>query len=125
MKSVFSWLSAFNGALCAWCAKLNYLKPIFLGGQGTVTELVEENGVVVGVEYKEKRAKGAPRGSAKTHTVYAPLTLVCDGHFSRFRGQVSETDAVHASAFVGIVLGPYQSFALCCDVCMRLRDAIE
>jgi squalene monooxygenase len=35
----------------------------------------------------------------------APLTVVCDGHFSTFRKKLSpESDAVSPSTFVGIIL---------------------
>ncbi|XP_052882569.1 squalene monooxygenase SE2-like isoform X2 [Gossypium arboreum] len=45
--------------------------------QGTVTSLIEENGIVKGVHYKN--------GSGKLLTTYAPLTIVCDGCFSNLR----------------------------------------
>ncbi|MFQ6648808.1 hypothetical protein Gotur_021345, partial [Gossypium turneri] len=45
--------------------------------QGTVTSLLEENGIVKGVHYKDK--------SGQLLTAYAPLTIVCDGCFSNLR----------------------------------------
>ncbi|KAG4205881.1 hypothetical protein ERO13_A04G128124v2 [Gossypium hirsutum] len=45
--------------------------------QGTVTSLIEENGIVKGVHYKNE--------SGQVLTAYAPLTIVCDGCFSNLR----------------------------------------
>jgi 2-polyprenyl-6-methoxyphenol hydroxylase-like FAD-dependent oxidoreductase len=45
--------------------------------QGTVTTLLEENGTVKGVQYKNK--------SGEELKAYAPLTIVCDGCFSNLR----------------------------------------
>ena len=45
--------------------------------QGTVTSLLEENGVVRGVQYKST--------DGQLHKAYAPLTVVCDGCFSNLR----------------------------------------
>lgn len=45
--------------------------------QGTVTSLLEENGTIKGVLYKNK--------SGEESKAYAPLTVVCDGCFSNLR----------------------------------------
>lgn len=45
--------------------------------QGTVTSLVEENGIIKGVNYKTR--------SGQELTAKAPLTIVCDGCFSNLR----------------------------------------
>lgn len=45
--------------------------------QGTVTSLVEENGIIRGVRYKNK--------DGQELFTYAPLTIVCDGCFSNLR----------------------------------------
>lgn len=45
--------------------------------QGTVTSLVEENGVIKGVQYKTKQGQELQ--------AFAPLTIVCDGCFSNLR----------------------------------------
>ncbi|CAN1777466.1 Squalene monooxygenase SE1 [Linum perenne] len=45
--------------------------------QGTVTSLLEENGVINGVQYKTK--------DGQQLEAYAPLTVVCDGCFSNLR----------------------------------------
>ncbi|KAK8360497.1 hypothetical protein V6Z11_A04G170600 [Gossypium hirsutum] len=45
--------------------------------QGTVTSLLEENGIIKGVHYKDK--------SGQMLTASAPLTVVCDGCFSNLR----------------------------------------
>ena len=45
--------------------------------QGTVTSLLEENGTIKGVQYKNKVGQEL--------RAYAPLTIVCDGCFSNLR----------------------------------------
>jgi len=45
--------------------------------QGTVTTLLEENGIIKGVSYKVK--------TGVELKAYAPLTVVCDGCFSNLR----------------------------------------
>lgn len=50
--------------------------------QGTVTSLIEENGVVKGVHYKTK--------DGQEMTARAPLTIVCDGCFSNLRRSLCE-----------------------------------
>ena len=45
--------------------------------QGTVTSLVEENGIIKGVQYKTKDGQELKS--------FAPLTIVCDGCFSNLR----------------------------------------
>lgn len=45
--------------------------------QGTVTSLLEENGTIKGVNYKNK--------DGQEFASYAPLTIVCDGCFSNLR----------------------------------------
>ncbi|XP_046566747.1 squalene monooxygenase-like isoform X1 [Haliotis rubra] len=65
--------------------------------EGTATKLIDDQGFVVGVEYKKK-------GSDKIEEIYAPLTIVVDGCFSKFRKQlVTETVKVY-SHFVGTVM---------------------
>ncbi|XP_059437996.1 squalene epoxidase 3-like [Corylus avellana] len=64
--------------------------------QGTVTSLLEENGVVRGVQYKSK--------DGQLHKAYAPLTVVCDGCFSNLRRTLCNPKVDVPSCFVGLVL---------------------
>ncbi|KAE8010406.1 hypothetical protein FH972_006777 [Carpinus fangiana] len=64
--------------------------------QGTVTSLLEENGVVRGVQYKSK--------DGQLHKAYAPLTVVCDGCFSNLRRTLCNPKVEMPSCFVGLVL---------------------
>ncbi|XVF68152.1 hypothetical protein PTKIN_Ptkin10aG0181000 [Pterospermum kingtungense] len=64
--------------------------------QGTVTSLLEENGTVKGVHYKNK--------SGHELTAYAPLTIVCDGSFSTLRRSLCEPKVDIPSYFVGFIL---------------------
>ncbi|KAK6945905.1 Squalene epoxidase [Dillenia turbinata] len=64
--------------------------------QGTVTSLVEENGIVKGVQYKTK--------SGEELTAYAPLTIVCDGCSSNLRRSLCSSQVEVPSCFVGLVL---------------------
>ncbi|CAN1270085.1 Squalene monooxygenase SE1 [Linum perenne] len=54
--------------------------------QGTVTSLLEENGVVNGVQYKTK--------DGQQLEAYAPLTVVCDGCFSNLRRNLCTSKVV-------------------------------
>ncbi|TYI33979.1 hypothetical protein ES332_A04G171100v1 [Gossypium tomentosum] len=64
--------------------------------QGTVTFLLEENGIVKGVHYKDK--------SGQLLTAYAPLTIVCDGCFSNLRRSLCHSKVDIPSYFVGFIL---------------------
>ncbi|KAB2036092.1 hypothetical protein ES319_D04G199200v1 [Gossypium barbadense] len=64
--------------------------------QGTVTSLIEENGIVKGVHYKN--------GNGKLLTTYAPLTIVCDGCFSNLRRSLCYSKVDIPSYFVGLTL---------------------
>ncbi|CAO2830441.1 unnamed protein product [Amaranthus hypochondriacus] len=64
--------------------------------QGTVTSLLEENGIVKGVHYKTKNGEELK--------VYAPLTIVCDGCFSNLRRSLCSPKVDVPSHFVGLVL---------------------
>ncbi|XP_022935797.1 squalene monooxygenase-like isoform X1 [Cucurbita moschata] len=64
--------------------------------QGTVTSLLEKNGTIKGVQYKNK--------SGQETTAYAPLTIVCDGCFSNLRRTLCNPKVDVPSCFVGLVL---------------------
>ncbi|CAI0393534.1 unnamed protein product [Linum tenue] len=64
--------------------------------QGSVTSLLEENGTIKGVQYKNK--------DGEQQTAYAPLTIVCDGCFSNLRRSLCNPKVDVPSCFVGLVL---------------------
>ncbi|THU64794.1 hypothetical protein C4D60_Mb01t30210 [Musa balbisiana] len=64
--------------------------------QGTVTSLLEENGTIKGVLYKNK--------SGEELKAFAPLTIVCDGCFSNLRKSLCSPKVDIPSSFVGLVL---------------------
>ncbi|KAG1348134.1 squalene monooxygenase [Cocos nucifera] len=64
--------------------------------QGTVTALLEENGTVKGVLYKNKAGEEVQ--------AYAPLTIVCDGCFSNLRRTLCSPNVDIPSCFVGLIL---------------------
>ncbi|TYH78231.1 hypothetical protein ES332_D04G211000v1 [Gossypium tomentosum] len=64
--------------------------------QGTVTSLLEENGIIKGVHYKDK--------SSQMLTTYASLTVVCDGCFSNLRRSLCNPKVDVPSYFVGFIL---------------------
>ncbi|XP_073313326.1 squalene epoxidase 3-like isoform X2 [Primulina huaijiensis] len=64
--------------------------------QGTVTSLIEEEGVVKGVQYKNK--------IGREMTDYAPLTIVCDGCFSNLRRFLCTPKVENQSFFIGLIL---------------------
>ena len=60
--------------------------------QGTVTSLIEENGIVKGVQYKTKDGEEVK--------AYASLTVVCDGCFSNLRRSLCSPMVKFASQVV-------------------------
>ncbi|KAJ8769373.1 hypothetical protein K2173_002577 [Erythroxylum novogranatense] len=70
--------------------------PNVLLEQGTVTCLLEENGTVKGVQYKIK--------DGKEIRAYAPLTIVCDGCFSKMRQNLCNSKVDVPSCCVGLLL---------------------
>ncbi|KAM6349698.1 squalene monooxygenase [Podargus strigoides] len=65
--------------------------------EGTVLELLEEDDCVVGVQYKDKE-------TGDTKELHAPLTVVADGLFSKFRKSLVSNKVVVSSHFVGCIL---------------------
>jgi squalene monooxygenase len=64
--------------------------------QGTVLSLLEENGTIKGVRYKNK--------AGEEQTAFAALTIVCDGCFSNLRRSLCNPQVEVPSCFVGLVL---------------------
>ncbi|TYJ40781.1 hypothetical protein E1A91_A04G164300v1 [Gossypium mustelinum] len=64
--------------------------------QGIATSLLEENGIVKGVHYRNK--------SGQMLTAYAPLTIVCDGCFSNLRRSLCYPKVDIPSYTVGVIL---------------------
>ncbi|XP_022149174.1 squalene monooxygenase-like [Momordica charantia] len=64
--------------------------------QGIVTSLLEENGIIKGVQYKTKVGQELK--------AYAPLTIVCDGCFSNLRCSLCDPKVEIPSCFVGLIL---------------------
>ncbi|KAM4735455.1 squalene monooxygenase isoform 1-T1 [Anableps anableps] len=65
--------------------------------EGTVTSLLEEDGCVTGVQYKDKET-----GDIKD--IHAGLTVVADGCFSKFRKSLVSGKARISSHFVGCLM---------------------
>ncbi|KAM8811445.1 ERG1 monooxygenase, partial [Eudromia elegans] len=65
--------------------------------EGTVLQLLEEEDCVVGVQYKDKET-----GDIKE--LHAPLTVVADGLFSKFRKNLVSNKVTVSSHFVGCIL---------------------
>ncbi|KAF9621517.1 hypothetical protein IFM89_022535 [Coptis chinensis] len=64
--------------------------------QGNVISLLEENGTIKGVLYKNKTGENVK--------AYAPLTVVCDGCFSNLRRSLCSSKVEEISRFVGLIL---------------------
>ncbi|RYR63730.1 hypothetical protein Ahy_A04g021494 isoform B [Arachis hypogaea] len=65
--------------------------------EGTVTSLLwKDNKTVIGVQYKSK--------DGKEQKAYAPLTIVCDGCFSKLRRSLCHPKVEVPSCFVGLIL---------------------
>ncbi|KAM7124017.1 squalene monooxygenase [Ciconia boyciana] len=65
--------------------------------EGTVLQLLEEDDCVVGVQYKDKQ-------TGDTKQLHAPLTVVADGLFSKFRKNLVSNKVTVSSHFVGCIL---------------------
>ncbi|XP_078676133.1 squalene monooxygenase-like isoform X1 [Branchiostoma floridae x Branchiostoma belcheri] len=65
--------------------------------EGTVTKLLEEDGRIVGVVYKDKQTDTVKE-------LRAPLTVVADGCFSRFRKTLVKSKVNTTSHFVGTIM---------------------
>lgn len=65
--------------------------------EGTAIKLIEDNGVVVGVQCKL-------REDSEVKTVFAPLTFVVDGCFSKFRKSLVKEPVHVTSHFVGFLM---------------------
>ena len=71
--------------------------PVVSVFEGTVKELQEANGRVTGVKF-------ITRHSEEEQQISANLTVVCDGMFSVFRGQLSAAEKKISSYFLGMIL---------------------
>ncbi|OCT75038.1 squalene monooxygenase [Xenopus laevis] len=65
--------------------------------EGSVTQLLEENDIVIGVQYRDKE-------TGDTKALHAPLTVVADGVFSKFRKNLITGQVKVSSHFVGCIL---------------------
>ncbi|CAI5779014.1 squalene monooxygenase [Podarcis lilfordi] len=65
--------------------------------EGTVTQLLEEDERVVGILFKDKE-------TGATKELRAPLTVIADGVFSKFRKQLISNKVRVPSHFVGLIL---------------------
>ncbi|XP_027027248.1 squalene monooxygenase [Tachysurus fulvidraco] len=72
-------------------------EPNVMFVEGTVTSLKEEGDCVKGVQYRDK-------DSGKIKEIYAPLTVVADGCFSKFRKSLISGKAKVSSHFVGCIM---------------------
>ncbi|GBG66439.1 hypothetical protein CBR_g61482 [Chara braunii] len=76
--------------------------PLVTVKEATVTSLIEdEGGAVRGVKFRTGRAASS---SGQEEEALAPLTVICDGCFSRFRKTLSSGKVDSTSCFVGMVL---------------------
>lgn len=65
--------------------------------EGVVLQLLEEDDAVIGVKYKDKE-------TGDVRELHAPLTVVADGIFSKFRKNLISTEASVSSHFVGFLM---------------------
>lgn len=90
--------------------------------EGTVTKLIEENGRVVGVEYRKREeasqklnpdepAVSEKSDQRKLHTRRCSIALIADGIWSNFRKTLSSAEITNVGSFVGLVVDhpPMQS----------------
>lgn len=65
--------------------------------EGVALQLLEEDGAVTGVQYKDKE-------TGDTKELHAPLTVVADGLFSKFRKSLVSNKVSVSSHFVGFLM---------------------
>ena len=65
--------------------------------EGSVNQLMEEQDRVTGIKY-------TPKHGEEENCIAATLTIVCDGMFSSFRGQLSAGEKKVSSYFMGMIL---------------------
>ncbi|KAL1767765.1 squalene monooxygenase [Sigmodon hispidus] len=65
--------------------------------EGVVLQLLEEDDTVIGVQYKDKE-------TGDTKELHAPLTVVADGLFSKFRKNLISNKVSVSSHFVGFLM---------------------
>lgn len=65
--------------------------------EGVVLRLLEEDDAVIGVQYKDKE-------TGDTKELHAPLTVVADGLFSKFRKNLISSKVSVSSHFVGFIM---------------------
>lgn len=65
--------------------------------EGVVLKLLEEDDAVIGVQYKDKE-------TGDTKELHAPLTVVADGLFSKFRKNLISNKVSVSSHFVGFLM---------------------
>ncbi|KPP70453.1 squalene monooxygenase-like, partial [Scleropages formosus] len=63
--------------------------------EGTVTSLLEHNGRIIGIQYRVKETG---------EEIHAPLTVVADGCFSKFRKNLVSNKVKISSHFVGCIM---------------------
>ncbi|XP_056617603.1 squalene monooxygenase [Triplophysa dalaica] len=86
-----------HGRFIMGLRKAALAEPNVMFVEGTVTSLIEEDGCVTGIQYRGKDL-GIPK------EMYAPLTIVADGCFSKFRKTLISGKAKVSSHFVGCIL---------------------
>uniref|UniRef100_A0A8C9U8T1 Squalene monooxygenase n=1 Tax=Scleropages formosus TaxID=113540 RepID=A0A8C9U8T1_SCLFO len=65
--------------------------------EGTVTSLLEHNGRIIGIQYRVKE-------TGEVKEIHAPLTVVADGCFSKFRKNLVSNKVKISSHFVGCIM---------------------
>ncbi|XP_044149158.1 LOW QUALITY PROTEIN: squalene monooxygenase [Bufo gargarizans] len=86
-----------HGRFIMGLRKMAMAEPTTQYIEGTVQKLIEENDTVLGVQYKDKET-----GDVKE--LRAPLTVVADGLFSKFRKDLITGNVKVSSHFVGCIL---------------------
>uniref|UniRef100_UPI00358F66C0 squalene monooxygenase n=1 Tax=Myxine glutinosa TaxID=7769 RepID=UPI00358F66C0 len=71
--------------------------------EGTALRLIEEDGKVLGIEYREKQ-------SGEVKELRTPLTIIADGCFSNFRKSLIKTSVSIYSHFIGFLMQDYQQY---------------
>uniref|UniRef100_A0A8C6H736 Squalene monooxygenase n=1 Tax=Mus spicilegus TaxID=10103 RepID=A0A8C6H736_MUSSI len=96
-KQVQSGIAFHHGRFIMSLRKAAMAEPNVKFIEGVVLQLLEEDDAVIGVQYKDKE-------TGDTKELHAPLTVVADGLFSKFRKSLISSKVSVSSHFVGFLM---------------------
>ncbi|PIK56755.1 putative squalene monooxygenase isoform X1 [Apostichopus japonicus] len=96
-EDVYSGRSFHHGRFVMGLRKAARAQPSVSYIEGVVTKIMEQDGVITGVTYRQKDTE-------EIKNITAPLTIVADGCFSKFRKTLVNTKPQTSSHFAGLII---------------------